>query len=96
MYLYIVVYDRTDEKFEEAVDLARAALDSAGYDYHEACDNVLVVRAHSDDPAELRDRLKLDSETEYAGFVFLLNGSYTGYYSRDLWSWLREVREKVF
>ena len=60
-------------------------------DVYQLSNEVLLVRADVDDPKSLSGLLKLSRDGD-AGVVFKLNGSYSGYHDKTLWSWLHENR----
>ena len=80
--------------FEEAIVpevIEKVEASSMTDDVYQLSDEVLLVRADFDDPKSLSGLLKLSRDGD-AGVVFKLNGSYSGYHDKTLWSWLRESR----
>ena len=57
-------------------------------------DNVLLIRSHAYTPEAMSDIMGFDDK-QRVGVLFKLNGSYKGYQTEELWSWLAEKREYV-
>lgn len=90
MHLFIVVYDPDDAKLAEALEYAQEAL--RDHNYHEACPNVLIVLTDIETPTALARLLRLSESSDYTAAVFLLDGSYAGYFDTALWTWMKEAR----
>ena len=54
--------------------------------------HILLIAANIDDIQAMKVILGI-AENQKAGAVLKLNGSYSGYYYRELWDWLRKTRE---
>ena len=53
-------------------------------------DDLLLFQSHEDNPERLRVPLGIDGGT--VGVLLKLNGSYSGYFTKSLWDWLKEAR----
>lgn len=56
-----------------------------------------VIRSYLSDPKLLAPVVGITGDTEGSavGVVFRLNGSYWGYFDKDLWNWLMEERHEA-
>ena len=91
MHLFIVVYDPDDAKLSEALAHAKDALRE--HRYHEACPNALIVLTDIETPTALAQLLRLSESSDYTAAVFLLDGSYAGYFNTALWTWMKQARK---
>ena len=59
--------------------------------------NALLVESEVAKASVLSDLLEIgdDLDPPRIGVVFKLNGSYSGFYAKDLWSWLEEIQERI-
>ena len=59
-------------------------------------DKLLLVHSDVDNPRVLSVMLDMTQKADppIGGVVLKLNGSYAGYNSSELWTWLREAREE--
>ena len=57
-------------------------------------DHDMLVQSYADSPQALSESIGMIGEPDEAraGVVFNLEGSYHGYYHKDLWNWLEAVR----
>lgn len=73
-------------------------IESMGYirSVYMLTDKALLIRCHADLPRVVSDSLGMSDEHSepVVGVVFKLNGSYFGYYGKDLWDWLAEGRNE--
>ena len=55
-------------------------------------EHVVLIRSYIDNPQGLSQQLGMPDQPERVGVVLKLNGSYFGYYRKQLWDWLSEQR----
>ena len=55
-------------------------------------DRVLLIQTPLADPGLLAAIVDVTGENPKAGVTFKLDGSYSGYFHKDLWDWLEEAR----
>ena len=55
-------------------------------------DHIILVATSIEDAAAIKILARI-GEDGRAGAVLKLNGSYSGYYYKDLWEWMKNTRE---
>lgn len=55
-------------------------------------DHIILVSTSVDDAAAVKVLARI-GEGARTGVVLKLNGSYSGYYDKELWEWMRKTRE---
>ncbi len=90
MDLFIILFQEPIPP--ETVEIVKSP--PLGNEVFRLSDRALLVRSYVDNPKVLSDLTGMSSESESppVGVVFKLNGSYHGYYHKDLWDWLAENR----
>ena len=91
LQLFIAVFAE-EEVASEAMKLAEAAPFLGAF---RLTAHSILIRTHVADSTIVGHTLGVSGAPEHdnVGVVFNLQGSYTGYYTGELWEWLKETRE---